>query len=51
MPASTTLVECAPGCSEEALYYYGMKPNETLRMSQLKRMFRLGYKRLAVKDG
>lgn len=35
MPASTTLVEYAPGCAERALYYHGMEPNEILSVSQL----------------
>lgn len=35
MPASTTLVEYAPGCAEGALYYHGMEPNEILSVSQL----------------
>ena len=35
MPPSTTLVECAPGCAQRALYYRGMEPNESLSVSQL----------------
>lgn len=34
MPASTTLVDYAPGCAERALYYHGIEPNEILSMSQ-----------------
>lgn len=34
MPASTTLVEYAPGCAERALYYHGVVPNEILSVSQ-----------------
>ena len=35
MPATTTLVEYAPGCAEKALNYHGMEPIEFLSVSQL----------------